>query len=278
MAPDPDMPPTELHPLDAALALQPLGGDRFAGRTLPEWGNMVGPFGGITAAHLLQAALLHPGRRGEPLALTVNFAGAVGEGGFEIEARIMRTTRTTQHWSFVQRQGDVVCSTGSAVFALRRPTWSAAELAMPSVPAAEQVPPARGEPPMQWPRRYEFRFVEGGWPDFRHAREEADSRTLLWVRDAPPRPLDAAALAAVADVFYPRVFRRRGRFTPAGTISLTTYFHADAAALAAQGDRPLLAAAGGRRFTLGFFDQSAELWSDDGHLLASSHQVVYFKE
>jgi hypothetical protein len=98
------------------------------------------------------------------------------------------------------------------------------------------------------------------------------------VRDAPPRPLDAPALAAIADVFYPRVFRRRGRFTPAGTISLTTYFHADAAALAAQGDRPLLAAAGGRRFTLGFFDQSAELWSDDGHLLASSHQVVYFKE
>jgi hypothetical protein len=34
----------------------------------------------------------------------------------------------------------------------------------------------------------------------------------------------------------------------------------------------------GRRFTLGFFDQTAELWSDDGHLLASSHQIVYFKE
>lgn len=269
-------PPT--HPLDAALALQALGEGRFAGRTLPEWGNMVGPFGGITAAHLLQAALQHPERRGEPLALTVNFAGAVGDGGFEIEARIMRTTRTTQHWSLVQRQGDVVCSTGSAVFALRRPTWSAAELTMPVVPAAGQVAPARGEPQVQWPRRYEFRFVEGGWPDFRHAREEADSRTLLWVRDEPPRLLDAAALAAIADVFYPRVFRRRGRFTPSGTITLTTYFHADAAALAAQGERPVLAVAQGRRFALGFFDQSAEIWSDDGLLLASSHQVVYFKE
>lgn len=267
-----------LHPLDAALALQPLGDDRFAGATSPAWGNMVGPYGGITAAQLLQAALQHPGRHGEPLALTVNFAGAVGDGAFEIEARIMRSTRTTQHWSFVQRQGEVVCSTGSAVFALRRPTWSAPELAMPVVPPADQVPPARGEPPVQWPRRYEFRFVEGGWPDFRHAREEADSRTLLWVRDEPPRPLDAAALAAIADVFYPRVFRRRGRFTPAGTISLTTYFHADAAALAKQGDRPLLAVAQGRRFALGFFDQSAEIWSDDGLLLASSHQVVYFKE
>ena len=76
----------------------------------------------------------------------------------------------------------------------------------------------------------------------------------------------------------PRVFRRRQRFTPAGTVSITTYFHADAAALAAQGARPLLAVAVGRRFTQGFFDQSAELWGDDGHLLAGSHQIVYDKE
>jgi hypothetical protein len=74
-------------------------------------------------------------------------------------------------------------------------------------------------------------------------------------------------------------FRRRQRFTPAGTVSITTYFHADACgALRRRAPRPLLAVATGRRFTLGFFDQSAELWSDDGHLLASSHQVVYFKE
>lgn len=267
-----------LHPLDEALALAPLGEGRFGGRTHPAWANMVGPFGGITAAQILQAALIDPRRLGEPLALTVNYAGAIADGDFEIEARPERTTRTTQHWSFVLRQGETVCSTGSAVFAVRRPTWSATELAMPLVPPADRVPVDPRSPPVAWPRRYEFRFVEGGWPDYRHAQEAPDSRSVLWVRDEPPRPLDAPALAAIADVFYPRIFRRRGRFTPAGTVSLTTYFHADAAAFAAQGERPLLAVAVGRRFTQGFFDQGAELWSDDGHLLASSHQVVYFKE
>lgn len=266
------------HPLDAALALEPLGEGRFGGRTHPDWANMVGPFGGITAAQLLQACLLHRQRLGEPLALTVNYAGAIADGGFDIEALPVRTTRTTQHWTLTLRQGGEVCSTGSAVFAIRRPTWSAPELTMPAVPPADQVPAESRPPPVQWPRRYEFRFVEGGWPDYRNAQELPDSRTMLWVRDQPPRPLDAPALAAIADVFYPRVFRRRQRFTPAGTVSITTYFHADAAALAAQGARPLLAVATGRRFTLGFFDQSAELWSDDGHLLASSHQVVYFKQ
>jgi hypothetical protein len=78
-------------------------------------------------------------------------------------------------------------------------------------------------------------------------------------------------------VFYPRVFRRRARFAPAGTVSITTFFHADAAALAAQGARPVFARARARCFVQGFHDQSAEVWGDDGSLLASSHQVVYYK-
>lgn len=265
------------HAFDAALALQPLGPDRWAGHTHPDWANMVGPFGGITAAQLLHAPCLDARRLGEPLALTVNFAAGVADGPFEIEARPSRTNRSTQHWQMTLLQRGQVCTTASAVFAVRRPTWSAPELAMPAVPPADQVPVETRLPPVTWPQRYEFRFVEGGWPDYRQPKELPDSRTVLWVRDHPPRALDVQSLAAIADVFYPRVFRRRQRFTPAGSVSITTYFHADAASLAAQGERALLAVAHGRRFFQGFFDQTAELWSDDGHLLASSHQVVYFK-
>jgi acyl-CoA thioesterase len=267
------------HPFDAALALEALAEGRWLGRSHAEWANMVGPFGGITAAQLLHAACLDARRLGEPLALTVNYAGVVADGEFEIEAAPVRSNRSTQHWTMTQRQSGLVCCTASAVFAVRRPTWSAPELVMPVVPPAAQVAAEGRHPPVVvWPRRYEFRFVEGGWPDFGNPSELPDSRTVLWVRDEPPRRLDAQALAAIADVFYPRVFRRRQRVTPAGTVSLTTYFHAEAAALAAQGERPLLAVVRGRRFTQGFFDQSAELWSDGGQLLASSHQVVYYKE
>ncbi len=58
---------------------------------------------------------------------------------------------------------------------------------------------------------------------------------------------------------------------------MTTYFHADAAALAAQGDRHLLGTARAGRFHDGYQDQSAELWSDGGVLLASSHQLLYYR-
>ncbi len=41
--------------------------------------------------------------------------------------------------------------------------------------------------------------------------------------------------------------------------------------------QPLLATARSQHFGKGFFDQSAELWAHDGGLLATSHQLVYFK-
>jgi hypothetical protein len=67
-------------------------------------------------------------------------------------------------------------------------------------------------------------------------------------------------------------------FTPSGTVSISIHFHADAAALAAQGTRPVLARARAQRFAKGFSDQVVQIWSDTGQLLASSMQTVYAKD
>lgn len=269
---------TSIHPFDAAIALTPGADGTFEGATHAAYANMVGPFGGITASTLLHAACLHPQRLGDPLALTVNFAGPVADGAFRISARPLRTNRATQHWQIELRQGDEVAATASAVFGTRRDTWASTELARPDVPAAEHVAPTPPPPSVAWASRYEMRFVAGPWAAFGKDAEAADSRTDVWIRDEPPRPLDVLSLAALCDNFYPRVFRRRARFAPAGTVTITTYFHADAAALAAQGSRPVLGRAWGQRFGGGVFDQSAQVWSDDGQVLATSHQLVYFKD
>ncbi|MDN3922888.1 acyl-CoA thioesterase [Roseateles violae] len=268
------------HPFDAAIALTPLPGDAgHRGATSPAYANMVGPFGGVTAATLLQAALVHPARLGEPIALTVNFAAALAEGGFEVIARPVRSNRSTQHWLIELSQGGETAATASAVFALRRETWSSAEAQMPAeVPSAASLAPARarfGAP--AWVQRYDMRFVDGGMPEAFDGREQPASQSRLWLRDEPPRPLDFASLAAICDSFFPRIFLRRRQLAPIGTVTLTTYFHADAALLAAQGERPVLGCARGVNFRNGYFDQSAEVWSDAGQLLASTHQMVYFK-
>ena len=89
-----------MHPFDEAIRLQaagPVTPDVFTGVSSPAYWNMVGPFGGTTAATALQAVLLHPALLGEPLSLTVNFAAAVAPGDFQLTARPLRTNRSTQH-------------------------------------------------------------------------------------------------------------------------------------------------------------------------------------
>ncbi|WP_420752694.1 acyl-CoA thioesterase [Rhodococcus sp. O3] len=273
---DTDVCGTGTHVFDDAVALVAADAHRYTGRTHPAYANMVGPFGGITAATLLRAVQQHPVVLGVPLSLTVNYCGPLADGEFEIVARPVRTNRSTQHWSIELSQEGAVTTTATAVFGTHRETWSSTEAVAPDAPPAQDAAQQSLPEFIAWSRNYEMRFVEGAVPG-PETGENPDSTTTLWVRDTPPRPLDFAALTALADVFFPRVFLRRGQYMPAGTVSLTVYFHADEHALARQSDASVLATARSQHFGKGYFDQSGELWSSDGELLATTHQLVYFK-
>jgi hypothetical protein len=123
---------------------------------------------------------------------------------------------------------------------------------------------------MRFERGAPVRF-DGGAVDPRSAE------TRLWVRDEPPRPIDYVALAALADSFVVRILQVRGDVPPVATITLSTYFIADEAEMRAQGDKPLRGIADARVFKHGFNDQSGELWSEQGALMAVCHQLVWFK-
>ncbi|WP_087747624.1 MULTISPECIES: acyl-CoA thioesterase [unclassified Acidovorax] len=273
---------TSIHPLDEALQLSSSTPGQYEGTTHAGYWNMVGPFGGITAATMLQAVLLHPARLGDPLSLTVNYAGALMAGPFTVQATPVRTNRSTQHWTLSILQADaegaqVVTTTATAVTAVRRETWSAGDVPMPGVPQPADlpaIPPGFGS---EWLSRYEMRPVTGTLPRAWDGSGD-HSLTQLWMRDAPPRPLDFCALAALADVFFPRVWLRRAHRVPAGTVSITVYFHASAAQLQETGMGYLLGQARGQEFRNGFFDQTVQLWNEAGTMLATSHQIVYYKE
>ena len=273
------------HFFDQALRLEAAGSDRpdaWLGHTSPEYWNMVGPFGGTTAATAVRAILLHPALLGEPVALTVNYAAALSEGAFTVTAKPVRTNRSTQHWTVELSQAGTsgaapeVVMTATAVTAVRRETWSQNDTHMPSVSLADASGRLRFSS-SAWTNRYDMRPVRGVIPQVWDG-SGVDSLTQLWVRDDPPRPLDFPALAAMSDVFYPRVWLRRARRVPAGTVSITTYFHADSRQLAECGNGFLLGQAKAQAFRNGFFDQTAQLWSEAGLLLATSAQIVYYKE
>lgn len=268
---------TPEHPIDQAVALEPASDGSVRGHTLDAYANMVGPFGGTTAATMLEAVLQHPERVGDPLSLTVNFAGPVAEGEFEIEARPVRTNRSSQHWSLEMRQGEEVATTATAVTGSRRETWSDTEAKLPSVPAPEEVEPSNDFRGVKWIQNYDIRFVEGAMPSGDEEAGPEDSTTTMWVRDVPDRPLDYLSLTALCDTFYPRSFLRVGRAIPAGTVTLSIYFLATAEEIAAQGTDFLLGSDHAHRFHGNYHDASARLWGRDGTLLAMSHQMTYFK-
>ena len=280
------------HPFDAALVLTPdfdAAPDQFLGQTSPAWWNMVGPFGGITAAMALNAVMMHPARLGDPVALTVNYSNGLLPGAFKLVATPVRTNRSTQHWVLSLRQTDahgvdIVALTGTAITALRRDTWSASDMPCPAVPRPETLirlaPPQSG---LTWFSRYDMRSIVGPLPtkwDASAASADPQQASLsqLWLRDEPARPLDFSSLVAMADGFFPRVWLRRALLVPAGTVSLTVYFHAGPEQLAETGTGFLLAQARGQGYCNGFFDQAGQLWNEHGTLLATTHQLVYYKE
>jgi len=265
------------HVFDQAIALQLQADGSFAGHTSAAYANMVGPFGGISAAQMMQAVLLHPQRLGEPVSLTVNFAAALAHGPFIILARPARTNRSTQHWTIEVLQNGETVMIGTAFTALRRETWSVDEEAMPQCPSPDQVPGGEGPIPMEWIKRYEIRPISGAMPKVWDGSGDS-SQTRLWMRDNPPRPLDFASLTALADVFFPRVFVRRATLVPIGTVTMTVYFHADSAQLQATGSGYLLGQAQAQAFRNGYFDQTSQLWNEAGELLVTTHQIVYYKE
>jgi len=266
-----------MHPFDSALQMQPRGDGRLIGRASREYWNMVGPYGGITAASALRAVLLQPGAQGSPLALTANFVAPVRDDEFSIEVSLQRSNRSTQHWHLRILQslpdgGEDVVLQAMVVMGQRREVWSGRAARAPEAAGPEGLKRRRGRDEIPWFSRYDLRFATH---PFRP--ESLDDPIIHWVRDDPPRPLDFPSLTAIADTFFPPMFAHRGAMVPVATVSMNVYFHCGHEDLAAMGERWLLGEGRSNVFHEGFFDAEARLWADD-RLVVTTHQVMWYRE
>lgn len=270
---------TSEHVFDAATRVAP-GDSRWTGHTSDDYWAFVGPFGGVTAATMLRAIIGHVERSGDPLAITVNYCAPIARGPFELDVRLIKANRSTQHWAVELMQNDEVAAFATAVFAVRRSSWSHQPIAFPGAPPFEATKPyPKSSLAMSWVRQYDFRFVEGA-PTTTFGKpyaEPAGAFSKLWIGDASPRPIDIPSLLSMSDAFFGRIFHVRGELIPFGTVSLTTYFHTSADDLAAEDIRNVLATADAKVFNKSYGDQVGELWSPGGHLLATTQQIAYFK-
>lgn len=266
-----------MHVLDAATSLE-RAGDKLKGATHDAYWNFTGPFGGVTAASLLRAAMEHPKRQNLPLAMTINYCAPVAKGAFEIDVIEKRTNRSTQHFYVEMIQGENTIATATLVFAARPADFSHLSAKMPKVPAPEEVAPPKTKAPLAWIDRFDMRFASG-FPVMRPNDDAplGSARTEVWLRDNPVRNMDFIALMSMSDAFFARPFHVLGKLITVGTVSMTTYFHCDEADLVEAGEDYLLGVADASILEKGYSDQFAELWTRGGKLLATSHQILYFR-
>lgn len=262
------------HPFDAALAFDLTSG-HVRGRTSPDYANMVGPFGGLTAAAIVRAISVHPDRLGEPVSLTVNYAAPIADGEFDIDLRAVRTNRTNQHWIAELSQAGEVKTTATAVFGVRRATWADTEARPPAAPAPEECARQDISGFVVWTGNYEMRFVEGAMPAEEAARARSrrppcgcatsPARTRPSGADGTVRRVLPAGVPAARTVHpgghhlvHGVLPRRRRRPGPPGR--RLSARHRTRPTVLGRLLRPECAAVGPR-----------------GTLLATSHQLVYFK-
>ncbi len=254
------------------------GDSRWQGKTSPDYWAFVGPFGGVTAATVLRALVEHPQASGDPLAITVNYCAPIAEGPFDLDVRLAKANRSSQHWTAELSQGGGDAATlATAVFAERRPSWSHQPAAMPDARPFDEVRP-HPYTSMSWPRQYDFRFIEG-WPQSGAGPASAPHSAFskLWISNSKPRTVDMLSLLSMSDAFFGRVFLARGELVPFGTVSLTTYFHVSRDELAQENITHVLGVADAKVFNRSYQDQHGELWSPSGKLLATTTQIAYFK-
>jgi acyl-CoA thioesterase len=257
--------------LDAAVALTPSRDRGWRAHADPNHESITGMFGGWTSAVLLNAVAHTSDDDGRPSALTVHFVRPVTPGSeVTIVASRLGGGRSLEHWraDLTAADGDEVMASALAVLSHRRETEPHLQFEMPPVADPEGL--ERIHAPGRQGQQTEIRAVSGEWGS-------GDTRGLLWVRDASGRRLDHLQLAYLADQYAPRSFYWGPGMRPSATITMSVYFHATDAELAAVGDDFVLNQATGTRGGHSTSGQQARLWSRGGVLLATTEQLCWYR-
>lgn len=260
--------------LHEALELRPSADGSWSATADHRFEAINGMFGGWTAAVLLQSMIQDPACEGAPLALTVNYLHTVPpEAEVRLTARRVGGGRSVHHWQAELHppDSDIACATATAVFGVRRSTDGFIEPTMPPLPPLDGLPVFH--PPGSWGQRAEVRPIRGHFED----GALSDTTSLSYVREISGRALDQVQLALLSDAYAPRNFFITGEPRISSTLTMSVHFHATDAELAEVADDYIVNEAIGTRAVDGVSGQQARLWSRQGHLLATTEQICWYR-
>jgi acyl-CoA thioesterase len=256
--------------LDADTALTAAGPGVWEGELADGWATPRGPLGGYVMGIVLRGIEAAVNDR-ERLArsATMHFLRAPVPGPVTVRAEAEREGRSlTSASARLEQDGKLI---GIALAAYSK-AWEGPEfneLPMPKVdPPGERAPMATdfrrgGPPPFTQRLTMQHRFGDAPFTG-------SDSGEVGgWLGLVEERPLDAAAVAVLADAWFPAPWPRLRELAPAPTIDLTVHFRAPLPLP----DSLLLGRFRNRIVRDGFFEEDGEMWTPDGTLVAQSRQL-----
>jgi acyl-CoA thioesterase len=230
-----------------------------------------GPNGGYLAAIALRGAssLVEEPTRA-PRSLHVRYLSAPQAGAFELVTEVVRKGRsmTTVSMRMQQEGRDFVHA--SACFSEAFSAVAFQDCAMPEARPLDQCVAVEKRIPLN--HRYDMWHAIGG-----ELRSSPRALTGGWIRLADPRPVDALVLAAIWDAWPPAVFARtmETRFRGAvPTVEVSLYFRRRVPLPSATAGDYVLLKTESTMADEGITEESAEIWSPDGLLLAQSRQLA----
>lgn len=278
---------------DGATAVEEIGEGRYAGEVDSGWSAPTGPNGGYLAAIAARALQAHVAPAGERQlrSLTCHYLRPAHEGPIELAVETMRAGKrfSTARLTATQEGKDVF--TGLAAFSVGdlvgAGTWSPA---IPDVAAAPPRDAARVpidsytrsggawiEPAPQMPpivQRVKLAPQFGGVPfSGRKLGHGEAPETGGWIELPQPRPIDAAYIALLSDVWWPPAFEPLSSLAIAPTVDLTIHVRAE---LPPEGlpDQPVLGRFVSSASLGGLMEEDGSLFLADGTLLAQSRQLA----
>jgi acyl-CoA thioesterase len=252
------------------IELTPAGDGAWTARIAEGWWTPRGPLGGYVMAFGIRAMELVVGDSERlPRAATMHFLRSPEAGELRVSAVLEREGRSLSSVSCRLEQGEKLIGLG--VGAWSKP-WEGPLLDEAPMPDVEPPDPglpkavrpnAPNAPPFLDQMDMQHRF---GDPPFTGSEH---SVTGGWIGLREERPIDAAAVAVLADAWFPAPWPRLSALAPAPTIDLTIHFRAP---LPLDG-RLLLGRFGSKLVRDGFFEEDGELWAPNGTLVAQSRQL-----
>lgn len=251
------------HPIDmtsaftAASALTRVSDTSFAAYIPDGWQQGRGAFGGLTLALLLRAMeACEPDRTRAARTIAGDLCGPVLPGPAEVAVRVLRRGGHQTNLAAELRQGGAVQATATAVLSHPRP--------QPPPPAPDAPPPsdwrALAPLPLDTARpafavHYDYRAAAA----IPVGVAPGEARVDGWIVEREPLvTVDAPALVARLDAWWPTLFHLEGRPRPVATISFVAELLVDPATLVAA--EPLRYRARMAALHDGFFVELRELW------------------